>query len=161
MRVFVESLLPCSADQAWAAVQTSALLVEVAAPVVAIRPVAGETFPEKWPVGQTLRFRSYLFGFIPVGTRTLHFERIDQSAREIQSRESDSLISRWDHLIRVRPTADGRYRYSDEVEIEAGWRTLFVWLFAMMFYRHRQRRWRRVARRLAVEDGKRTTDGVR
>ena len=161
MRVFFESLLPCSADQAWVAVQTSALLVEVAAPFVAIRPLVGETFPTKWPAGQTVRCRSYLFGFIPVGTRTLHFERIDQSAREIQSRESDSLISRWDHLIRIRPTTDGPCRYSDEVEIEAGWRTPLVWLFALAFYRHRQRRWRRVARRLASEERNRTDRGAR
>ena len=35
-----------------------------------------------------------------------------------------------------------------EIVIEAGPLTLLVWLFANWFYRHRQRRWRRVARRL-------------
>jgi hypothetical protein len=38
---------------------------------------------------------------------------------------------------------------SDEIEIEAGWLTFFVWLFAQWFYRHRQRKWRNVARRLS------------
>ena len=151
MRVFVESLLPCNADLAWAAVQTSALLGEVAAPLMTFRPVAGETLPERWPAGQTMRCRVYLFGLIPVGTQVIHFERIDPATREIQSRESTLLVARWDHLIRIQPTTNGRCRYSDEVEIEAGWRTPLVWMFALSFYRHRQRRWRRVARRRAAE----------
>ena len=155
MRVFVESLLPCSADLAWAAVQTSALHAEVSAPLVAFRPVAGETLPERWRAGQSVRCRVYLFGLIPVGTQVILLERIDPAAREIQSRESARLIARWDHLIRIRPTSDGRCRYSDEIEIEAGWRTPLVWLFAQAFYRHRQWRWRRVAMRLTrgVADG--------
>jgi len=116
---------------------------------VVVRPMAGETLPERWPAGQTVRCRSYLFGLIPLGTHVVHLERIDPSAREIQSREFDPLISRWDHLVRIRPMTEGRCRYSDEIEIEAGWLTPLVWLFALGFYRHRQRRWRRVARRLA------------
>jgi hypothetical protein len=155
MKVFVESILPCSADLAWAAVQTSALLMEVAAPVVTFRPVVGETLPERWPAGQSVRCRMYLFGLIPLGTQVVHLERIDPAAREIQSRESTALVARWDHLVRIRPAADGRCRYSDEVEIEAGWRTPLVWLFALAFYRHRQWRWRRVARRLVAQVGAR------
>ena len=79
-------------------------------------------------------------------------ERIDPAAREIQSRESEWLVRRWDHLVRVRPAGDGQTLYSDEIIIEAGWATFFVWLFAHWFYRHRQRRWRRVARRLAAAE---------
>ncbi len=157
MRVFIESLLPCDADLAWAAVQTSALFLEVAAPLVEIRPVAGEQLPQRWPVGRAVRCRSYLFKFLPIGTRTLLFERIDQEAREIQTRESDPLIRRWDHLVRIRPAGDERCSYSDEIEIEASWRTPFVWFFAAWFYWHRQRRWRRVARRLVAERKAKTT----
>jgi hypothetical protein len=71
---------------------------------------------------------------------------------EIQSRESEPLVRRWDHLIRIRPTPDGQTLYSDEIIIEAGWVTLVVWLFAHCFYRHRQRKWRRIARRLAADE---------
>jgi hypothetical protein len=149
MRLFVESMLPCEAELAWSAVQTSALLLEIAYPLVIFRPVAGEKLPERWAVGSTVRCRLFLFGFLPLGTHMLLFERIDQQACEIQTRESDPLVQRWDHIVCIRPAGEGKCRYSDEIEIEAGWRTRLVWLFASGFYRYRQRRWRRIARRLA------------
>lgn len=152
MRVVVESVFPCDADRAWDAVQTSALLCEVTAPLVTIRAAEGERLPVRWEHGSTLRVRSSLFGTIPLGTRTISFERIDPVARELQSRESDPLIRRWDHLVTIRPIAAGRCRYRDEIVIEAGWLTLGVWLFAQWFYRHRQRRWKRVAKRLQSRD---------
>ena len=148
MRVFVESTLPCDADRAWAEVQTSALLREVASPLIAIRPLPGDALPERWSASTTLRCRTYLFGLIPLGTRTLFFERIDSRLREIQTREKDLLVRRWDHRIHVVSLGSGRCRYSDEVEIDAGLLTPVVGLFARQFYRHRQRRWRAVAKRL-------------
>ncbi|OWK46890.1 hypothetical protein FRUB_00589 [Fimbriiglobus ruber] len=108
----------------------------------------GQEFPEKWPNGMTVLCRSYLFGIIPLGTRTLLFERIDHASYTIQTRECDHLVRRWDHLIRVESIAPGRCRYSDEIEIEAGGFTPVVWLFALTLYRHRQNRWRAIARRL-------------
>lgn len=150
MTVFVESVLDCPADEVWAEVQRPALLLEVCRPWAYVRSADTTGFPERWRHQTTVRVRSTLFGFLPVGVRTIYFEHIDPAAREIQSREHDVLIRRWDHLVRVQPLADGRSRYSDEVQIEAGWLTFFVWLYAQGLYRHRQRKWRRVARRLAA-----------
>jgi hypothetical protein len=147
MWVRVSSVLDCPPEGVWEQLQRSALLLEVAAPLVRLVPV-GAAFPERWTEGLTLRCRSYLFGFLPLGTRALTFERIDQSAREIQTRESDPLVRRWDHCLRVRPAAGGRTLYTDEIDIDAGLLTPVVWLFAYWFYRHRQMRWRNVARRL-------------
>jgi hypothetical protein len=48
----------------------------------------------------------------------------------------------------VRPLEAGTCRYSDEIEIDAGLLTPLVWLFARVFYGHRQRRWQKVAMRL-------------
>jgi hypothetical protein len=148
MLVVVESLLPCEADDAWAEVLTSRLFREVTAPIVAIEGV-GQPLPKSWSAGETIWCNSYLFGVIPIGTRKLEFERIDHAAREIQSRESDALISRWDHLFRITPVRPGWCLYRDEVEIEAGFWTVPIWLFAQGFYRHRHRRWQVVAKRLA------------
>jgi hypothetical protein len=153
MRVYVESVLPCPPDAAWEEVQNSALLLEVTRPLVVIGPAAGESLPERWRQGETVRCRSYLFGLIPLGTHTIVLERVDPDAREIQSREHDPLVRRWDHLVRVRATEDGQTRYSDEIEIEAGLLTPLVGMFARWFYRHRQRRWQAVARRLTGAAG--------
>jgi hypothetical protein len=149
MRAFVQTKLPCAADQAWNRAQTFSLLREVCWPLVTLQPGAGETaIPERWKSGATVSLRPRLFGMIPIGTRVLHWEKIDAAAREMQTREYDPLIRRWDHRIHVEPTGPNSCRYTDDVEINAGVLTLPVWLFAQLFYRHRQRRWKRVARRL-------------
>jgi hypothetical protein len=156
MRIFLESLLPCEADLAWSAVQTSALLLEIAAPLISLRPERGQEMPARWPLGVAVRLRPRLFGIVPLATRTLNFERIDHDKREIQTREFDALIRRWDHRIQVQPAGAETCRYTDDVEIQAGVLTPLAWLFAQWFYRHRQKRWRRVAERLAAEAPQRT-----
>jgi hypothetical protein len=148
MRVFVESVLPCDAEQAWAEVQTSALLQEVTHPLVAIHAAPGQQLPQRWMAGQTVHCCAFLFNLIPLGLRKLVFERVDPLRREIQTRECDQLVRRWDHCIRIQPLGSNRCRYSDEIEIEAGLLTPLVWLFATWFYRHRQRRWQAIALRL-------------
>jgi hypothetical protein len=149
MKVHVQTELDCLPERVWNEVQKSALLLVVAHPIVRIEPVDEVDFPVCWAEGATIRCRSYLFGVVPLGVRTIFLERIDQAAREIQSRENDPLVRRWDHLITVAAADGGRTLYRDMVEIEAGLLTLPVWLFASGFYRHRQMRWRRLAKRLA------------
>lgn len=149
MRVFVQSTLACDADIGWQRVQTIALLREICSPLVRLAPDRNApSLPERWPEAGTVRIRPYLFGFIPTGVRVLRCEHVDHQRREIQTREHDPLIRRWDHRIHFESLAPGKSRYTDEVEIEAGLLTLPVWLFAQWFYRHRQRRWRRVAEKL-------------
>jgi hypothetical protein len=93
--------------------------------------------------------RAYKLRVAPLGRHTIRFERVDPALREIATREHNAFVRQWDHVASVRETRDGRTRYSDAIEINAGLLTPLVWLFAQVFYRHRHRRWRRVARRLA------------
>ena len=94
MRVYVDTVLDCSPEKVWQEVQRSALLLEVVRPMAIVAPVDAPQFPERWIEGDTVRCRSHLFGFIPVGERTIRMERVDSTAREIQSREWDRLIRR-------------------------------------------------------------------
>jgi hypothetical protein len=149
MRVLVQSTLPCDAELGWERVQTLALLREICSPIIRLAPARGASeLPGTWVTDLTVYLRSYLFGFIPLGTRTLRFEYVDPQRREIQTREHDPLVRRWDHRIHFEPLAPGSSRYTDDVEVEAGVLTPLVWAFAQCFYRHRQRRWKRVARRI-------------
>jgi hypothetical protein len=157
MRVVVESNLPCDPQAAWKEVQTLRLLQDVCAPLAQILPEHGGQLPGVWCEGETIRCRLKLFGFLPLGSRTLHFERIDPQTRQIQTRESDAFVRNWDHLITLDETPDGRCVYRDEIEVRAGVLTPFVWLFAQALYRHRQRRWQRVARRLEGAQSSRVT----
>lgn len=149
MRLFVESKLPCAPDDAWDAVQFSALLRRVAFPLATFRAVDGGALPRQWQENEVVRCRCYLFGIIPLGERTLLFERIDHRHREIRTYESDRLVRSWAHTIRIDPAGNGECYYSDLVELDAGRLTPLVWLFAHLFYRYRQWRWGSVARGLA------------
>jgi hypothetical protein len=150
MRVVQESILDCPADTVWAEVHRPALLSEVAAPVLTFVPLDEATLPQVWRPHQTLRLRLYAFSIISLGEHSIFVESLDEDAREIRTREVDTLCRRWDHVIRVEDAGGGRSRYRDELIIEAGRLTFFVWLFASLFFRHRHRRWATVARRLAA-----------
>ena len=73
---------------------------------------------------------------------------IDQKNYRIQSREHDAVITRWDHLISIKPLADNLSTYRDVIDIDAGSLTPLVGAWAKWFYRHRQRRWRALAETL-------------
>ena len=75
-------------------------------------------------------------------------ETIDQASYRLQSRERDPLIARWDHLVSIKPLDESRSLYRDTIEIDAGKLTFIVWAWANWFYRHRQRRWRALAKSL-------------
>ena len=38
-------------------------------------------------------------------------------------------------------------KYTDIVEIDAGWKTVFVYLWAVCFYMHRQKKWIKLLRK--------------
>jgi hypothetical protein len=147
MIVDVSTMLDCPAAKAWNEVQKSSLLLYVIWPLARVVPT-GVPFPERWSEGLTIQCKSFVFGVIPVGVRTLAFERIDQKNYELQTREHDPLISRWDHLVSVKPLDDSRSIYRDTIDIDAGKLTWVVWAWANWFYRHRQRRWRALVRTL-------------
>jgi len=123
---------------------TSRLLQYVASPLVAFVPVSPPALPEQWEE-QKYVVRLRLFGFIPFGRQTINISVPSRSDSHIELRDNGygSLISKWDHLITIR-SADGGCVYSDRVEVKAGVLTPFVWAFAWLFYRHRQRRWQRL-----------------
>ena len=148
MIVDIATHLDCSPAAVWDEVQTSALLLRVAWPLTRFVPVRAARFPERWSVGATIECKPFIFGFIPTGVHTLHFERVDHKNFEIQTRESNPLISRWDHLISIKSAGDGQSIYRDTINFDAGGLTFVVWLWVAWFYRHRQRRWRMVAKSL-------------
>ncbi len=59
----------------------------------------------------------------------------------------------WNHDIVVEPVDERTCRYTDRIVIDAGPLTLAVVGFAHLFYRHRQRRWRRLAPVLGAQAG--------
>lgn len=123
---------------------TVRLLQHVASPLVAFQPAPGTTLPERWSIG-THRVRLRLLGCIPFGEQAIVISFPD-TANGFAVRDAgySRLIRTWDHRITIRSCHDGVV-YSDEVTVRAGVLTPLIWLFAQLFYRHRQRRWRALA----------------
>jgi len=145
MRVDVATDLDGSVDDAIAHVGTTRLLRFVAWPLVHFTPVDPPVWPDRWTDG-TYWVNVRLFGWLPFGQQAIvisHPESTDGFL--LRDNGYSALVRRWDHTISITTVA-GRTRYRDVVIIEAGVFTLPVWLFAQVFYRHRQRRWRLLAR---------------
>ena len=81
---------------------------------------------------------------IPFGTHTIHIVRFDPES--IRSREANEHVPVWNHDIIMEPVDANHTEYTDRVEIRAGWKTAFIWVWANAFYAHRQRRWIRLLR---------------
>jgi hypothetical protein len=153
MRTTVSTTLAAPPDRIWRALQNPATLAYVAAPFVAFEPIEPATFSDRWDETD-YRVLMRLFGVVPLGEQTIRIStRRGVDARgdryyHLRDDGTGQLVSTWDHLITLQELPDGRTRYTDDVTVEAGPLTPLVWLFAVGFYRHRQRRWRRlVARR--------------
>lgn len=141
MKVDLTTVLSCSFEQAVAHVQTTRLLQYVAHPLVNFSPVGEAGFPALWTVG-THWVNLRLLGVIPLGRQAIVISfPSGESGFRLRDSGHSALITAWDHLITIEQCTDG-VRYRDEVQVRAGILTPFVWLFAEIFYRHRQRRWK-------------------
>ena len=134
------SVFPASRESVFARLQHLETLQYIAAPYATFTPVEKST-DFSWQEGETSSYRFRLFGLIPFGVHTIRIERFDQTG--IQSREHNRHVPVWDHLITLEDLGE-QTRYTDEVEIRAGWKTVFIWLWAKAFYAHRQRKWIRL-----------------
>lgn len=149
MKLAIDTVLDAPAAEVWTALQTTALLQHVSAPLITFAPKDPPAFPEIWPEGPHL-VGIRLFGVLPIGDQwiVIEQEEADPGAGRWRLRDNgrSALIRRWDHRITLTDRGDGTSRYRDALDLDAGLLTPLVWLFAQVFYRHRQRRWRALVR---------------
>ena len=137
MIVRKSSVFPASRDVVFEKLQKLETLHTIAKPYATFGPVG--TAEPVWTVGHTSAYRFHLFGVIPFGTHTIHIVRFDPDG--VSSREGNEQVPVWNHDITMIPLDDNHIKYTDRVEIQAGWKTPFIWLWANAFYAHRQRKW--------------------
>ena len=134
------SVFPAPRDAVFRKLQRLETLQAIAKPWATFKPVGD--VGGVWTVGGVSSWRFRLFGVIPFGIHTIRIVRFDGNS--ISSREGNARVPVWNHDIILMPLDDSRTRYTDRVEIHAGWKTPFVWLWARGFYAHRQRKWIRL-----------------
>lgn len=142
----ISTTFDCTADQLWDEISRPASLRFVSAPILHFEPLVPGEFDSDWVVGKAYVLRLSLFGFLPAGDHRITLVTIDREGNLIESKESGALSPVWNHTIRFRSLGDGLLHYTDEIEIQAGLFTGFVWAFSHYFYRHRQRRWKKLLR---------------
>lgn len=142
MQVKISTTLPCSSERAWREIQHINLLLHIAHPLVTFEPVEPNVFPATWSDASYL-VQMRVFGFIPFGEQWVAI-KLNHEKFELLDDGHSNLIKQWRHKITVQRTSEGCTRYTDTIDIKAGIFTFGVWLFANVFFRHRQRRWRRL-----------------
>jgi len=133
------SVFPASRDLVFSKLQELKTLQYIAVPYATFAP----TDPNNpvWVAGSTTSYRFRLFGIIPFGTHVIHIERFDMDT--ITSKERNEHVLIWNHNIYLKEM-ESRTEYTDKVDIDAGWKTSFIYLWAKAFFAHRQRKWIRM-----------------
>jgi hypothetical protein len=142
MKVHISTVFPSHPFSVFEDLQKPALLMKVASPIMAYRPVEPDILPPVWEEGKEYIVNLYLLGIIPIGRHRIGIEYFDKEKMTAKSDESGTITRLWSHLMVVKPYGNDRTLYTDEIEIKAGMLTLFVWLFASFFYRYRQKKWK-------------------
>lgn len=143
MKAIITSKLNISAGDAWRLVKKSSTLIFITKGVLSFSD--SDHYPEEWLENRSVTSRLKFFGLFPAWNHEIYFQKICDSALEILTQEQGGIVSKWEHLIKVTPTDnDAIILYTDQIDIEAGLFTPFVWLYAHLFYRYRQLRWKRL-----------------
>ena len=144
----VTTVLDAPAEVVWSGVKTPHAFVHVARGLV--RFPAAERVDGPWRVGTEITGWTFLFGFLPFSVHTLRVESIDEKTMTLVSDEEGGLLRMWRHELITTPIDEHSCHYEDRIEIDAGILTPLVVAYAKLFYRGRQRRWRKLAPMLAA-----------
>jgi len=151
MKVSRSTIIDLPPEVVWSEVQTARILIHIAWPLMRFVPVGDEPL-ENFKSGGRYLVKLRLFGMLPFGKQwivtSVHDPKTVEWPKRLRDNGSSALIDKWDHWITVTPNAEGGTRYSDDVEISAGIMTPVIWAFAWVFYWHRQKRWRGLAKTL-------------
>jgi hypothetical protein len=138
----ISTVFDCTGKQFWDRIIKPKSLQFVAAPLLRFEPLVAGELDGEWVVGKTYVVRLSFLGFLPMGQHRIKIVTIDRTTNTIESQENGSLARVWNHTMHFYPSGAGQLRYTDEIEIMAGVLTPFIWAFAHLYYRHRQRRWK-------------------
>jgi hypothetical protein len=140
----IRTRLDAPASKVWGLAQKPVTLLFISRGLLAFK--GASAWPETFREGFSIETRLFFFHILPAWKHRLRIASIDDNHLELLSNECGGLIRSWNHLIRIEPIAQQGCDYTDRLEIKAGWITLLVWVYAHLFCRYRQLRWKRLLR---------------
>ena len=139
------SVFPAAKDEIFRRLQKLKTLQYIAHPYATFKSV-DDTEELTWQEDSAFAFHFKLFALIPFGVHTIKVIQFDIE-KGIYTQEGNKHVPVWNHKIILEKINENTTKYTDIVEIQAGWKTLFVYLWANSFYAHRQRKWKRLLKR--------------
>ena len=139
------SVFPAAKDEIFRRLQKLKTLQYIAHPYATFKSV-DDTEELTWEEDSAFAFHFKLFALIPFGVHTIKVIQFDIE-KGIYTQEGNKHVPVWNHKIILEKINENTTKYTDIVEIQAGWKTLFVYLWANSFYAHRQRKWKRLLKR--------------
>lgn len=139
------SVFPDSTEEIFSKLQKLKTLQYIAYPYATFEPVNGKD-ELIWEKDTVSSFRFKLFGLISFGVHTIKVVRFGLE-EGILTHESNKHVPVWNHIITLEEIDANNTKYTDIVEIDAGWKTVFVYLWAKCFYAHRQRKWKQLLKK--------------
>jgi hypothetical protein len=143
MKAMVRTNLPSSAESVWQALLKRDIFLHVTRGMLGF--MGSDQWPESFHEGLELETRLFFFHLVPGWKHKLRIIRVDNESFELKSEEGGGMVQKWNHDISVIKRTESSCQYTDEIDIDAGLFTLVIWLYAHVFYRYRQARWRRMA----------------
>lgn len=143
--VIKTSLFPAAKRDVFLKLKELKTLQYIATPYASFTP-ENENNNLVWKENTEFAFQLRLFGLIPMGTHVIRVISFEEE-KGIYTQEHNRHVPVWNHRIILEQIEQDMTRYTDEVEIGAGWKTPFVYLWSKAFYAHRQRKWRKVLRK--------------
>jgi len=138
----IQTYFKTSADTAWETLKKKDTFLFITDGFLGFS--GNKKWPEKFYEGLVIDSRLFFFHIFPSWKHRLLVVKVDDVNKELYSNENGGPIKIWNHLIKIEPEADQSCKYTDQIEIEAGLLTPFVWGYAHVFYRYRQKRWRKL-----------------
>jgi hypothetical protein len=147
IKITINTILNNSIDKIWNKLVDIETLIYICKPMATFKIVSNEQYM-KWELNREYIFKLFIFGFIPFGYHKIVLEIIDEENKIIKSKEHNTIVKIWNHTIIIRKIEENTIEYIDEVEIYAGIFTLFIALWGTIFYKHRQKKWRKIVKKL-------------
>jgi hypothetical protein len=76
---------------------------------------------------------AFVSPLLPLGKHQIMLASIDLETNMVISNENGLLAKVWNHTIRFHQKEEGKLNYTDEIEIQAGFLTIIIWLFVHVF----------------------------
>ena len=144
IKIIISSTLNNSAEKIWNKLLSIETLIEICKPMATFKSKLNEK-EIKWKINKEYIFKLFIYGFIPFGDHKIILKILDEENKIILSNEYNKIVKIWNHLIIMENLGENEIKYTDEVEIYAGIFTLFTAIWAKLFYKHRQKKWKRIS----------------